>query len=386
MAFLPSAAAGVLHDVAGAVPELAPELSELEELFSRKLWHQLTLIVDKIVAAPAVRKTKLGRRLYELFIKSVEKHLKPLKLAEYGCRLASGFDSADELIEFHDDFVAKLQSDKEACAVARLSVAEARVMKGELREADTIIDECENDIRDVGAVEPFVQGRLHVVKAVLAKARGEADEFYRHALQSFAFIPLESFYDSPEQVKLGEDICIAAIIGESTQGFGELIGHPVFEVARQSVNRWLAELVECMNTGDVEGFERVLDAHKERIAREPSLAGKEDKLREKVRLLAAMNLAFSKPPHERVLSFEEISAATGTPVDRVEILLIRAFATKVLKGLIDEPNQNVHITWIKPRVLTVDQVAGLRDRLDAWTGEVDKTVSLLKDQAPEFFQ
>lgn len=69
----------------------------------------------------------------------------------------------------------------------------------------------------------------------------------------------------------------------------------------------------------------------------------------------------------------------------MEFLLIRAFAKEILKGTIDEPNQTAHITWVRPRILTVGQVKEVKDRLDAWTTEVESTVSFLKEQTPELF-
>ena len=40
----------------------------------------------------------------------------------------------------------------------------------------------------------------------------------------------------------------------------------------------------------------------------------------------------------------------------VESLIIRALSLNLVKGTIDEVDEKVHMTWVQPRVLSVDQV------------------------------
>ena len=41
----------------------------------------------------------------------------------------------------------------------------------------------------------------------------------------------------------------------------------------------------------------------------------------------------------------------------VEMLVIRALSLNLVKGVIDEVDERVHMTWVQPRVLNNEQVA-----------------------------
>ena len=66
---------------------------------------------------------------------------------------------------------------------------------------------------------------------------------------------------------------------------------------------------------------------------------------------------------------------------QVEMLVLKAFALKVVKGVIDEVEGNVRIDWIQPRVLHKEQIQALRDRLWEWANQVQGVVSLVAAQA-----
>ncbi len=41
---------------------------------------------------------------------------------------------------------------------------------------------------------------------------------------------------------------------------------------------------------------------------------------------------------------------------KVELLVMRALSLELIKGFIDEIEQKIHVTWVKPRVLDLNQV------------------------------
>ena len=88
-------------------------------------------------------------------------------------------------------------------------------------------------------------------------------------------------------------------------------------------------------------------------------------------LMCLMEMTFVRPAHDRAISFDEIAQKTclgksGTVliiinilfklIKDVELLVIRALSLNLVKGVIDEVDEKVHMTWVQPRVLNTEQV------------------------------
>ena len=56
------------------------------------------------------------------------------------------------------------------------------------------------------------------------------------------------------------------------------------------------------------------------------------------------------------------------------------YSLKLIKGSLDQVDQNAHITWVQPRVLSREQIGGLAKRLEGW---VDKLNSVEKRIEPQ---
>jgi len=95
--------------------------------------------------------------------------------------------------------------------------------------------------------------------------------------------------------------------------------------------------------------------------------------------MALMEMCFKKTSISRTLTFKDISATCGLPTEQVELLLMKSFSLKVVRGIIDQVDQTVRIKWVQPRVLDLDQISGIRDRLKTWSTEVHKTANYLEE-------
>ena len=86
-----------------------------------------------------------------------------------------------------------------------------------------------------------------------------------------------------------------------------------------------------------------------------------------------MEMTFVRPAHDRAISFDEIAQKTSLnksgknlslkkmskifmKILDVEMLVIRALSLNLVKGVIDEVDERVHMTWVQPRVLNNEQV------------------------------
>ena len=64
---------------------------------------------------------------------------------------------------------------------------------------------------------------------------------------------------------------------------------------------------------------------------------------------------------------------------------MRAMSLGLIKGSIDEVDQVVHITFIKPRVLSAAQIGTLRDRTAAWAEKVKSSLLYVEEHTRELF-
>ena len=69
----------VLRDVRMSVPDsLQGNILQMEDLWERRLWHQLTLELEKFFQDPQSAKTRM--KMFREFVRSFEKNMNQLKL------------------------------------------------------------------------------------------------------------------------------------------------------------------------------------------------------------------------------------------------------------------------------------------------------------------
>lgn len=64
---------------------------------------------------------------------------------------------------------------------------------------------------------------------------------------------------------------------------------------------------------------------------------------------------------------------------------MRAMSLKLVKGVMDEVDRLVHVTWVQPRVLDNQQLARLGERLGDWRERVSEAHVYVEEQTPELF-
>jgi 26S proteasome regulatory subunit N9 len=62
-------------------------------------------------------------------------------------------------------------------------------------------------------------------------------------------------------------------------------------------------------------------------------------------------------------SLVAIAAASNLPADEVELLAMRALSLKPIRGLIDQVDGTLRVTWVPPRVLQPAQIGLTKERL-----------------------
>ena len=73
------------------------------------------------------------------------------------------------------------------------------------------------------------------------------------------------------------------------------------------------------------------------------------------------------------------------PMEQVELLLMRAMSRELIKGTIDQVAENVHVTWLKPRVLDPAQINTLSEKFSSWRDTVHTTSLFVEDETSLLF-
>lgn len=129
-------------------------------------------------------------------------------------------------------------------------------------------------------------------------------------------------------------------------------------------------------------------------------------LQQKIRLMSLIEIIFHLSADKRNLSFDKVAEGTRLPSDQVfflifvfplfvvtffclwdqvEHLLMKAMSLKLIKGIVDQVDGVVSVTWVQPRVLDKAQIAALGSRLQEWNHGVSETMKKMQAQTPELF-
>lgn len=76
---------------------------------------------------------------------------------------------------------------------------------------------------------------------------------------------------------------------------------------------------------------------------------------------------------DKKLSFDIISEKTNTPIDQVELIIIKTMSLHLIEGYINQDQQYVVVSWIQPRILNLDQVKNLIQNVE----HLSKNISLV---------
>lgn len=227
-----------------------------------------------------------------------------------------------------------------------------------------------------------VPATVHRVAAEYHQARGPAAAYYDAALQYLALTPLAEL-EPAAAADAALQLAVSALVGEGVFSFAEVASHPVMAALTGTPHAWLLSLLKTFETGDIDGFNAALSAHGGAVAALPALTSHLPVLKEKIVLLAVMELAASRPAEARSLTFAELSSATRLPVDQVEWVLMRAMSLGLLKGAIDEVGACVNVSYVRPRVLTLPQIRALKDRVEDWAAKAAKFALVLEEGTRE---
>ena len=105
-------AAAYLNAQQAAHPELAEHYGKMADLYERRLWHQLTMKLEEVVALPAFQTGDLLIQLYHNFINDFEHKLNALKLGHIVVAVSSRYGDRSVAVAFMESVVTKMTEQK----------------------------------------------------------------------------------------------------------------------------------------------------------------------------------------------------------------------------------------------------------------------------------
>lgn len=368
-----------------AHPDLAEKVDELQSLFSKKLYHQLTQALMAYLALPPLLSPSAATELldlYENFIKPLESKLDKVKYVQI-LSIISKPQAADKALELIAPFESATTNHRDASFMWQALKAEKLVAAGQVDAAKELLDTLTKEVEVAYEVDALIQSQLHKTNALLWKALNRPQDYFKSSILFLAFTPLANI-PVEDRARLAFEIGVAALVAQEEFEFGELMQQDLLGALPGTEYEWLQDFLQAFSEGKFSLFDAAIAKHGSKLEVVPELKGKLDTvLRPKMCALALLELAFRKPKKQRRLSFAEIAEHCRVSPKEVEFLVMKAMCGKLLRGQIDEVEQIVMVTWCKPRILDSTRIDLMRERMDAWAVQSDLLLQVLEDMTPE---
>ena len=111
----------------------------------------------------------------------------------------------------------------------------------------------------------------------------------------------------------------------------------------QTEHVWLYDLLQTFNGGKITEFHKALEIYTSNINEYPILSQNLKQLELKVRILALVELIFSRQKGNRNLPFKLIAEVCQITVEEVELLAMKAMSLELIKGEIDQVSSYIYI-------------------------------------------
>ncbi|KAK5060986.1 hypothetical protein LTR84_007527 [Exophiala bonariae] len=339
----------------------------LEELWERKLWHQLTVELLDYFQNPESTAQRLP--IYNTFIISFADKINQLQLVKLALSASAQIKDDDERSQFLKTLSGRVEQpdSEDAYVYAITELASVYLRLDQASKAKEQLDKAQKILDQFDFVENVVHAAFYRVNADYFQAKGDYTAYYRNSLLYLACIE-ESELSPIEQQHRAYDLAIAALVSDSIYNFGELLLHPILDVLKPPHSQsWLRELLFAFNRGDLAAFDRMSNS----LNKDETLSSHRNFLWQKINLSALTELVFKRPPHDRAMTFKTISQETNVKPDEIEHLIMKALSLGLLRGKIDQVAGIARINWVQPKVLERSQIEGMRLRLKEWDSNVN---------------
>lgn len=277
---------------------------------------------------------------------------------------------------------SRANESQQAALLLRLAVAKLHVRSGRIGDAKTIVQESRSQIEGMHDPAMELQAAFYSSSCDIFKANRQFSQFYKSALTYLAYANVDTL-PMEERTIVGVDLILAALLGDDTYAFGELLRNPVVVELKTGPHQWLYALLQSVDAGDLQRFREVCIQNGPYFEAQPLLVSNRHKLEQKTSLLSLVNHITASATANAQFSFQSLSSSSKIPLEDVERLVMRAISLQLISGHMDEVTQVLTVTWVMPKQLTDAEVKQREEKVDVWSGRVHNVLLELENEVPE---
>lgn len=356
-----------LEAIKSQFPQYQALICEIQGELNLRLWHQLSNHLIELSDKSELQSNSTALiELYGNVLKSIEPAFNTMKIMIILKNVIKNFQGRlEEAIIFLDDINRRLNLQGESLLFMYCLKADCLLGLSKLHECNDMLKSIKVSLEKVFDVDHIVYAYFYKLYAYYYVRKGNYDEFYNYALQFFAYYKEDSILKE-EKLDICYKMALASLIGEKMFNFTELVEKEFFKVLIGGEYEWIYHLILSLNTGKVDHFKEMLQNYDHQVQSDQVLKNKIHFLDMKVRVAALLDLVFQKNKNERVFSYREISLACSADHNTVELICMKALSLGLIKGHIDEIENQLVVTWIQPKFLDREKLGLLNERLDSW--------------------
>ena len=153
-------------------PDLAGYYEELGGLFERKLWHQLSVALERFVTTPGTNRGTNFRSIYTDFISKFDSRLSQVRLALIISTLGHSFaDPAEALALFQHVLKSQGKLGPEATMCLEMDVVLVSLKLGETERAKELLEGAKAALASLSSSETIVFSKFYKATAEYRKVR-----------------------------------------------------------------------------------------------------------------------------------------------------------------------------------------------------------------------
>uniref|UniRef100_A0A8C4M6I3 Proteasome 26S subunit, non-ATPase 13 n=1 Tax=Equus asinus asinus TaxID=83772 RepID=A0A8C4M6I3_EQUAS len=181
---------GFLQQSQSSGPGQAAVWHRLEELYTKKLWHQLTLQVLDFVQDPCFAQGDGLIKLYENFISEFEHRVNPLSLVEIILHVVRQMTDPNVALTFLEKTREKVKSSEEAVILCKTAIGALKLNIGDLQVTKETIEDVEEMLNNLPGVTS-VHSRFYDLSSKYYQTIGNHASYYKDALRFLGCVDIK---------------------------------------------------------------------------------------------------------------------------------------------------------------------------------------------------